>query len=104
VGAGTNGEVQVRRLSRGRAARVHDDDARAFATGALFDSLPQHWMALGHVRAENKKTFRGLNVVVASWRPVRAESHFVGAGGAGHAEAGIGVDVVRADGALRQFV
>ncbi len=87
-----------------RAARIHDDDADAFARRPAFDPLPEHRMTFGHVRADNQEAFGLLDVVVTRRRPVAAEGQLVGAGGAGHAQAGIGIHVVRADEPLGQLV
>src|SRR6266498_5392589 len=91
-------------LGGGRAAGVHHDDANTFAPGTPFHPLPEHGMTVGHVGPDDEKTFGVFDVVITGRRAVTAEGQLVGAGGAGHAEARVGIEVVCADDAFGQFV
>src|SRR6185295_17648166 len=96
--------MQVCAFSSWRAARIHDNDSHALAIKPALDALPEHGMALGHVRADDEKTFREIEILVASRRAIGTECQFVRARSTGHAKPRIGVDVVGANCTLCEFV
>jgi hypothetical protein len=94
IGAGRDGEVQVR-LARGvGAARVHDDHAQVLAARAR----------RLEAAVEHRVRDRVLDVLVAARRGVGAKRGLVARDRGGHAQARVGVDVVRADDAARELV
>src|SRR5690242_13920357 len=62
VGARFDREMEMGRLGRGSAARIHYYDADTFAGGPALDVLPEHRMALGHVRSDNKEAFGVIDI------------------------------------------
>jgi hypothetical protein len=92
------------RLGGRRAPRINRDDAHAFPACAAFHALPQDRMTLSHVRADDEEAFRMFDIVVTGGRPITAKGHLVSARRAGHTEAGIGIEIVRADKSFRELI
>ncbi len=78
--------MQVRRLARGRLARIDDDQ---FDTGpalpGLHHSLKQHRVAPGGIRAHQDDEIGQLEILVAARHEIRPEGAFVPGDGGGHA-------------------
>ena len=105
VAAAAQRQVQVRLFRRGCAARIDDHQLHARPPLALGqDALHQHRMAPGQVGADQHDEIGSLQVRVVDGNDVFAECTHVTGNGRGHAQAGIGIDVRRADVALHQLV
>ncbi len=61
-------------------------------------------MTVGHVGADDEEDVRLLEVLVRTGRAVGAEGELVAAARAGHAQPGVGLDLVGADETLGEFV
>ncbi|MDF9802373.1 hypothetical protein M2436_000920 [Streptomyces sp. HB372] len=103
VGAGPDPEVQVGLGGGGVAPGVDDDQLRA-RLDALHHPQEEDRVAVGHVGAGDEEDVGVGEVLVGPGRPVRAEGQLVAAARARHAEPGVGLDGVRPDEALGQFV
>ena len=103
VGAGAHRQMQVRALRGRRAARVRADDERALAL-AVADARPDDRVAGGGVRPEQQEAVGERDVGVRRRRAVEAERAAVAGDRRGHAQARVGVDVVRAEKALGELV
>ena len=97
--------MQVGERAGGGAAGVEDDDAhlRARLLGGG-EALVEDRVAPGEVGADEDHEVGLLEVLVGAGHGVRAEGAAVAGDRGGHAEAGVGVDVGRADEALHQLV
>ena len=100
---GTQRQIERRPGGGGGAARVHDDE---LGPGVHTSAHPliQDRVTLGHVRADDEKTVRVLEILVVPRRAVRAERSFVPGRRAGHAQARVAVDVVGAQETFGQLV
>ncbi|MNS92246.1 hypothetical protein D3C72_1263750 [compost metagenome] len=97
---GNVGEVEAAVLE----GREHGDLDLGRAESAVGDPRPEHRMHLGHVRAPEHESVRGLDVVIAAHRLIHAEGAHEAHHGRRHAVAGVGVDVVGAEPGLEQLV
>ena len=104
VGARPDRQVQVGALAGGRAARIDVDDAHAALGPRHLDALVQHRVAPGGVGAHQHHQVGQLQVVVVLRHDVGAEGAAMPRHRRGHAQPRVGVDVRRADEALRQLV
>ncbi len=99
-----DGEMEVG-LLRGRgAARIDDDEAQTAGPARLHDPLEQHRVTPSEVGAYQHHEIGFLEVCVGARHRVGPEGAFMAGHRGGHAEAGVGVDVGRADEALHQLV
>ena len=71
---------------------------------AAMQALEQHRMAPGEIGADQHDEVGLLEILVAARHGVRAEGAPVAGDRRGHAQAGVGVDIGRADEALHQLV
>ena len=97
---------EVSRLVRGavrEGLQAHEHDARVLEL-ARRDARVQDRMHLRDVRAPGEDHVGQVEVVVAAHRLVHAEGRVEAGDGRGHAEAGIALEVVRAEPALQQLV
>ena len=100
-----DGEMQIRQLAGGRAARIDGDNphGRPRRLGC-FQPLEQHRMAPCTVGAHQHHEIRLFQILIAARHGIRPEGPPVTGDGRGHAQARIGVDVGRTDEALHQLV
>ena len=95
--------MQVRALGGLRPARVGADDERALGL-AVADAPPEDRMAGRRVRPQQQEAVGQADVGVRRRRAVEAERAAVAGDRRGHAQARVGVDVVRAEKALGELV
>ena len=100
---GRTGRCRSDALRRRRAARVGADDERALGL-AVADAPPEDRVAGGGVRAQQQEAVGERDVGVGRRRAVEAERAAVAGDRGGHAQARVGVDVVRAEKALGELV
>ena len=88
------------------AARVdhHDRDAAGVAFFAFDQALKQHRMAFRCVGADQHRHAAVVEVVVAGRRAIGAEAAGVASHRRAHAEPGIGIEVVGAEGSFEQLL
>ena len=97
-------QEQIRVLGCRGAPRIdHDQFGAALALGRSHP-LIQHRMAPRRVRAHQHDQIGFVEILVDTGHGVGAEGAAVAGDGRGHAQAGIGVDVGRAEEALHQLV
>ena len=105
VAAGLEGQEQVGHAGGVGAARVGHDDLHAGVGGArVFNAAEQDGVRPCRVAAHDEQALCVLHVVVARGRRIGAQGLLVARHRAAHAQARVGVDVVRADQALGQLV
>ena len=105
VAARAQGQVQVRQVCRSGAPGIdqHHLHGRPGLPGRC-QALEQHRVGPGGVGAHQHHQVGQFQILVAARHRVAAEGALVAGHGGGHAQAGIGVDVGRADEALHQLV
>ena len=96
--------MEIGSLSGDRAAGIDDHDLRAAPLPGREKPLEQDGMAPGHVGADEHDEIGLLQILIGAGHGVGAEGADMSGHGRGHAEAGVGVDVRRADEALHQLV
>ncbi|MDH6495959.1 hypothetical protein M2156_002178 [Streptomyces sp. SAI-149] len=104
VGARLDLEEQVGLRRGGGAPRVHDDHLGARRLHPLHHPEEQDGVAVGHVGADDEEQVGLLEVLVRAGRAVRPERQLVAGAGAGHAQPGVGLDLVGADEPLGELV
>ena len=102
IGAGLDPQKQIRLGGRRGVARVNDNQPRS-PLPAIEQTLEKNRVAFRHVRADDQKPIRAVQVLIGAGRTIRAQGEFVTAGRTRHAQARIGVDVVRAQKSLGQL-
>jgi hypothetical protein len=88
----------------GGAARVHHDQLGAGRRDALHHPQEEDGVAVGHVGADDEEQVGVVEVPVGAGRPVRPQRQLVAGAGAGHAQPGVGLDLVGPQVSLGQFV
>ncbi len=87
------------------ATRIDDDN---FQIGAFlfcrFDAAKQNRVGIGGVGTGDEDQVGEIDIFVTRRRRIGAERELVASDGRGHAQARIGIDVVRADQTLGEFV
>ncbi len=104
VGVRRQRKVQVGFLCRVRGARIEDDDTGAARLARGEDSLEQHRVAPGRVRADQNDEVGLVQVLVGAGHRIGTESADVSGDRRRHAEPRVCVDVRRADETLHQLV
>jgi hypothetical protein len=70
----------------------------------FFQTAQQHRMGVGQIAAGKQHAVGLFQIGITGGRAIGPESLFIGSDGAGHAQAGIGVDIVGSHHALGQLV
>ena len=105
VGAGLQRQVQIGDFGGVGAARVADNDLQRRVRGLrVFNAPKQNRVRKRRVAAGDEQALGVFQVVVAGRRRIGPQRLFVTRDRAAHAQARVGVDVVRADQALGQLV
>ncbi len=105
VGAGTNRKMEIGDGAGGGAAGIdHDDFGVGVGFFAGFDAPEEDGVAPGGVGAGDEESVAVVDVFVGDRRGVGTERGLVAGDGGGHAEAGVGVDVVGAEKAFDDFI
>src|SRR3569833_321534 len=100
-----NGQVQVRDLAGGGAARIDYDDLELRTPLLLVcDSLEQYRMAPGSVGADQDDQVREVQILIAGRNDIFPKGALVSRDRRSHAQPRIRVDVGAADVALHQLV
>ena len=102
IGARTQLQEEIGLLGGGGAPGI-DDDQPGAALDPVQQTQEEDGMAVGHVGAADQEEVGAVEVVIGAGRTVGAEGLFVAGGGTGHAQAGIGFELVGADEAPRQL-
>ena len=100
IGAGLEGQVQVRHPGRLADARVRDHDRLA---GIPLEAVAENRVIVGDVRANQEDRVGLLEVFVRPGRSITAERSLVARHRTGHAESRVAVVVVCAETQLHQF-
>ena len=82
----------------------HDAHGAGIPFAALQQPLEEHRMAFGGVGADQQHAIGQVEVVVAAGRAIGTEAAAIGGDGRAHAQPGIGIEVVGAQGALQQLL
>src|SRR5262249_14451129 len=79
-------------------SRIYHDNFYALRVLSFMalNSAKEDGVASRHVGADNKKQVRQLQVGISGGRSIGAERRFIAGHGAGHAEARIGIKIIRA--------
>jgi hypothetical protein len=96
---------QVKSCSGGSpGAAWIDDDAPGIAPTHRFgDTIECHRMAFSGVGTDEEEGVSQLDIGIAGWRPVAPQREGHATGGAGHAEAAVGIDMVGAEVTFGEF-
>ena len=106
IRAGSDRQVEVGGGGGRGGAGVdhHDAHGAGIPLAALQQPLEEHRMAVGGIGADQEHAIGQVEVVVAAGRAIGAEAAAIGGDGRTHAQPGIGVEVVGAQGALEQLL
>ena len=106
IGAWTNRQMQVRRIRGGRGPWIHHHQPQSLILLALAFQQPlkQHRVAVGRVGADQEDQIGMVEVVVTTGRAIGSEAAGISGHRRTHAQAGIGIEVVAAQGPLEQLV
>ena len=98
--------MQVGKIRGLRPAWIDGDDHDLVGIGHLspLDAFENYRMTVGRVGTDEEKAIRNVDICVASRRAVRAEGRLVTRRRRCHAQTGVGIEVIRAEKALRQLV
>ena len=106
IRAGSDRQMEVGGGGGRGGARV--DHHKAHGPGVPFAALQQplekHRMTIGGIGADQQHAIGQVEVVVAAGRAIGTEAAAVGGDGRAHAQPGIGIEVVGAQGALQQLL
>ncbi len=103
VGAGPDRQVQVGLVRGGAAPRV-DHDQLGTGLHPVHHPQEQDRVAVRHVGADHQEDVGVVEVPVRAGRPVGAQRQLVAGARAGHAQPGVGLDLVGPHEALGQLV
>ena len=88
IGARQNRQMQIGQIAGVGAPWVDDDDFHLrTARFSLFEPTKKYRMGVGHVTADDHHAITELQIFIAAWRCIGAETTFVADHGRRHAQA-----------------